>query len=140
MKKVIIDTNILISFLTDRNLSQQDIAAKLFNDAVALKKEILCQQEVLSELVYVLNSVYKVSKEDIHDLLAEFTKLPGVEITSSLNFDVVLQLWPEHVSDYGDAVIAALCRKTKKSSIATFDQKFITELEHIGLTVHYSSN
>ena len=140
MKKVIIDTNILISFLTDRNLSQQDIAAKLFNDAVALKKEILCQQEVLSELVYVLNSVYKVSKEDIHDLLAEFTKLPGVEITSSLNFDVVLQLWPEHISDYGDAVIAALCRKTKKSSIATFDQKFIKELEHIGLRVHYSSN
>ena len=138
MKKVIIDTNILLSFLTDRNLAQQDTAAKIFNDAAALKKEILCQQEVLSEFVYVLDTVYKVSKEDIHELLAEFMKLPGVEIIANFNLDVVLQLWPEHVADYGDAVIAALCKKTKKTSIATFDQKFIKELERIGIPVHDS--
>ncbi len=140
MKKIIIDTNLLLSFLTDRNLPQQETAAMLFNDAAALKKEILCQQEVLSEFVYVLGSVYKVSKKDIHDILTEFTELPGVEITSNLNFDIVLQLWPEHVSDYGDAVIAALCKKTKNSSIATFDQRFIKELKHIGLAVHNSSD
>ncbi|MCK5231601.1 MAG: hypothetical protein KAR13_15115 [Desulfobulbaceae bacterium] len=38
MKKIIIDTNVLISFLTDRNLTQQEKAATLFSEAANLKK------------------------------------------------------------------------------------------------------
>ena len=49
MRKIIIDTNILISFLTDRNLIQQQKAATLFTDAVNFKKEIYVQQEVISK-------------------------------------------------------------------------------------------
>ena len=38
MKTYILDTNALISFLTDRNLDQQVKIAKVFNDAAKLKK------------------------------------------------------------------------------------------------------
>lgn len=136
MKKVIIDTNVLISFVTDRNLAQQKKAAALFNEAAALKNEIICQQEVLSEFVYVMQSVYHVTQNSIHEILQDFAGMPGVEIAANLDFDTVLKFWPEHVSDYGDAVIASLCKKTRNGAIATFDQKFKKELAALGLAVH----
>lgn len=37
MKKVIIDTNCLLSFVTDRNVAQQEKVSKLFHDAAQLK-------------------------------------------------------------------------------------------------------
>jgi predicted nucleic acid-binding protein len=135
MKKIVLDTNILISFLTDRNLAQQEKAAEIFSRAAALQTVILCQQEVISEFVYVMNSVYRVSKSEIRDMLLDFGEMPGVEIVSGLELALILKLWPVQISDYGDAVIAALCKKTRDSAVATFDQKFSKELTAVGLLV-----
>ena len=56
MKKhtIVIDTNALISFVTDRNKSRQDKIAELFENAAGLRMSILCPQNVLTEFVYVL--------------------------------------------------------------------------------------
>ncbi len=62
MRKWIIDTNTLISFITDRNPERQIIAAKVFKDAARLNCKIYCHQHVISELVYLMESVYKVDK------------------------------------------------------------------------------
>lgn len=135
MKKIILDTNVLISFLTDRNLAQQEKAEEIFAQAAALRTEILCQQEVISEFVYVMNSVYQVSKSEIRSMLLDFADMPGIEIVSGLDLAVVSQLWPAQISDYGDAVIASLCKKTRDSAVATFDRKLIKELTAAGLAV-----
>ncbi len=37
MKKIVIDTNCLLSFVTDRNLEQQEKVFKLFHEAGQLK-------------------------------------------------------------------------------------------------------
>jgi len=135
MKKIILDTNVLISFLTDRDLAQQEKAEEIFAQAAALRTEILCQQEVISEFVYVMNSVYQVSKNEIRSMLLDFADMPGIEIVSGLDLAIVSQLWPAQISDYGDAVIASLCKKTRDSAVATFDRKLIKELTAAGLAV-----
>jgi predicted nucleic acid-binding protein len=135
MKKIVLDTNVLISFLTDRNLAQQEKAAEIFSRAAALQTEILCQQEVISEFVYVMDSVYRVSKSEIRDMLLDFGEMPGVEIVSGLDLALVSKLWPTRISDYGDAVIAVLCQKTRDAAVATFDRKFSKELTALGLLV-----
>lgn len=135
MKKIVLDTNVLISFLTDRNLAQQEKAAAIFSRAAALQTEILCQQEVISEFVYVMDSVYRVSKNEIREMLLDFGEMPGVEIVSGLDLALVSKLWPAQITDYGDAVIAALCKKTRDSAVATFDRKFSKELAAVGLLV-----
>lgn len=135
MKKIILDTNVLISFLTDRNLAQQNKAEEIFAQAAALKTVILCQHEVISEFVYVMNSVYQVSKNEIRSMLLDFAEMPGIEIVSGLDLAIVSQLWPAQISDYGDAVIASLCKKTRDSAVATFDRKLIKELTAAGLAV-----
>ncbi|MGX9727969.1 MAG: hypothetical protein ACTFAK_11805 [Candidatus Electronema sp. VV] len=71
MKKVIIDTNCLLSFVTDRNLAQQEKFSKLFQEAAQLKAVILCPHHVISEFVFVLSSVYGTSAEKIHAILSD---------------------------------------------------------------------
>jgi predicted nucleic acid-binding protein len=135
MKKIVLDTNVLISFLTDRNVAQQEKAAAIFSRVAASQTEILCQQEVISEFVYVMNSVYRVSKSEISNMLVDFSEMPGVDLVSGFDLTLVTKLWPARISDYSDAVIAALCKKTSGSAVATFDQKFSKELIAIGLPV-----
>lgn len=133
MKKYIIDTNALISFVTDRNLNQQGKITKLLDDAVRLKVKVMCPQNVLTEFVYVMDTVYFISKTEIKVMAKDFIKLPGVEIVHQVSLKTLFALWPEKVPDYGDAIIAAICKETKGSSIATFDLKFKAKLKKIGL-------
>ncbi|UCD77547.1 MAG: PIN domain-containing protein [Desulfobacterales bacterium] len=135
MKKYIIDTNALISFVTDRNPGQQDKIAAVFDRAAQLKVKVLCPQNVLTEFVYVMNSVYDVANAEIRDMVKDFISMPGVEIVHEINLQTLLSYWPEKVPDYGDAIIAVLCKDTSGSSVATFDQKFRAKLKKLDLAI-----
>lgn len=80
-----------------------------------------------------MQSVYKVDKYDIQKMIRNLVEMPGTTITSNLNFDIVLKLWPKHIPDYGDAVVAAYCKMIRNSAIATFDKQFIKELDKLDL-------
>ncbi len=81
MKKVIIDTNCLLSFVTDRNAAQQEKVSKLFHDAAQLKTVILCPHHVISEFIFVLSSVYGTEAERIHSILSDLIVMPGIVTT-----------------------------------------------------------
>ena len=75
-------------------------------------------------------------KAEIRDMVRDFISLPGVEIVHNLNLKTLFTLWPEKVPDYGDAIIAALCKDTRGSSVATFDRKFKAKLKRLDLSAH----
>ena len=135
MKKHIIDTNALISFVTDRNTTQQAKIANLLDSAAQLKVRVLCPQNVLTEFVYVMDSVYGIGKTEIRDIARDFIKLPGLEIVHQISLKTLFTFWPEKVPDYGDAIVASLCKDTKGASVATFDRKFRVKLKKLGLSL-----
>ena len=135
MKKHIIDTNALISFVTDRNPTQQAKIANLLDSAAQLKVRVLCPQNVLTEFVYVMDSVYGIGKTEIRDIARDFIKLPGLEIVRQISLKTLFTFWPEKVPDYGDAIVASLCKDTRGSSVVTFDRKFRAKLKKLGLSV-----
>ena len=135
MKKYIIDTNALISYVTDRNLDQQKKITKIFQEVVRLKGVILCPQNVLTEFIYVLDKVYGISKNDIQMMVKDFLAMPGIELVHEIDFVTVLKLWPKAISDFGDAIVASLGDLYKESVIVTFDLKFIHTLKKLGLPV-----
>jgi predicted nucleic acid-binding protein len=134
MKKIIIDTNCLLSFVTDRNLEQQEKVSKLFLEAVQLKTVILCHHHVISEFIFVLSSVYGTASEKIHTILSDLIVMPGIVPVDKVNVKTVLSLWPVLIPDYGDAVIAALCKDSKGTSVATFDRKFQKAMNAAGIS------
>ncbi|MBK5275350.1 MAG: PIN domain-containing protein [Desulfuromonadales bacterium] len=133
MKKYIIDTNALISFVTDRNPSQQEIVAPLFEAASRLKCTLVCHQFVLTEFVFVMDKVYGTPKENINAMLHDFITMPGVEVYQQTDFSAVLSFWPSKISDFGDALIAATGKTMKGATIVTFDIKFKSALKKLGL-------
>ena len=133
MRALVIDTNALISFVTDRNLDQQKRISTIFNDAAQLKITILCPQNVLTEFVYVLERIYKQSKSQIRSMIADFIALPGVQIIHTVDFEALLEFWPDKIADFGDAIIAVVCKAKKGTEVATFDERFIRALQVVGL-------
>ena len=132
MKKYIIDTNALISFVTDRNLAQQEIVAPLFEAASRLKCSLICHKFVLTEFVFVMDRVYGTPKETINAMLRDFIAMPGVEVHQQTDLNPLLSFWPAKIADFGDALIAATGKSMKGAIIVTFDEKFKTDLKKLG--------
>ena len=133
MKKYIIDTNALISFVTDRNPAQQEVVAPLFEAASRSKCSLVCHQFVLTEFVFVMDKVYGTKKETINAMLRDFIAMPGVELCQATDFSVLLSLWPSRIADFDDALIAATGKTIKGAIIVTFDEKFKAALKKLGL-------
>ena len=133
MKTYVIDTNALISFVTDRNPAQQQKIADIFDEAARLKSTIICPQNALTEFVYVLDKVYGNEKRKIRSMIKEFIALPGVKIVNDVDFELVLKFWPKPLPDYGDAIVASVCRSHQGATVATFDRKLINALKKLNI-------
>lgn len=134
MKKYVIDTNALISFVTDRNIAQQRQVAPLFEAAALLKCALICHQSVLTEFVFVMEKVYQTPKVAINQILQDFVAMPGVTIHEQTDYRLLLSLWPAEIGDYGDAMVAATAKSHKGAVVVTFDAKFKAALKRLGMT------
>lgn len=129
MKQYIIDTNALLSFVTDRNAVQQAVMTGIFEKVAAAQAIVLCPQNVIAEFVYVMETVYHQPKQSIRAIITDFIAMPGISIVDRTDFEAVLSLWPETLGDFGDAIVAVCARSTKGASIITFDRRFIHRLK-----------
>lgn len=136
MKKYVIDTNALISFVTDRNPSQQEAVAPLFAAASRMKCSLICHQFVLTEFVFVMDKVYETPKETINAMVRDFIAMPGVELLHETDFKALLAFWPATTADFGDAIVAVAGKATKGAIIVTFDEKFKSALRKLDLPVY----
>jgi predicted nucleic-acid-binding protein len=135
LKKYIIDTNALISFVTDRNHAQQEAVAPLFAGASRLKCVLICHQFVLTEFIFVMDKVYETPKETINAMVRDFIAMPGVELLHETDFRTVLALWPAATADFGDALVAAAGKAIKGAIIVTFDERLKSALRQLDLPV-----
>jgi len=78
VKRLLLDTNVLISFLTNRNRAQQDRATELLESAADGHLDLLVHQAVLFELAHVLLNLYGRKPEEVRQILEGLLSLPGV--------------------------------------------------------------
>lgn len=136
MKTYIIDPNALLSFVTDRNPQQQVTMAMLFEQAAGLNCKILCHSHVITEFVYVLEKVYGHDKPAIRRMIKDFMAMPGIVVMHQIDFSMLLDYWPDAISDFGDSVVAALWSQNRHASVVTFDKPFIKQLKAFGARVY----
>jgi len=128
MKQYVIDTNALLSFVTDRNTAQQAVMAGVFEQVAGAQATMLCPQNVIAEFVYVMETVYHQPKPSIKSIVADFIAMPGITIIDKIDFTEVFSLWLEAFDDFGDAIVAVCARSTKGASVITFDRQFMRKL------------
>jgi len=133
--RYVIDTNALISFVTDRNPEQQQKIAPLFESAAHMKAVMFCHQHVLTEFIFVLDRIYHVPKNEIGVMIKDLIEMPGIEVVQEVDFNTIFSWWPEPDPKFGDALIAAVGKTISGSLVVTFDQKFAANLKTLGISI-----
>ncbi len=132
MKSYFLDTNCLISYLTDRNVDQQERITPFIECAAVQSHNIIIIQHIVTECVYVLSSVYHIQKIHIAHMLNAIIQTPGMFVDSYFSILDVLGFWPSTFRDYGDAVLATAAQ-LRKGVILTFDERFYRECTELKL-------
>lgn len=131
---VLVDTNVILSAVTDRNAFQRARAERLFRQAASGAEQIVIAQFVLFETHYVMRNLYKQSDADVAALLADLVALPGAVVQHVLPLGRLFELWPSSVREVADAALAATALDMG-CSIATFDSRFVRRLRSLGIAV-----
>jgi predicted nucleic acid-binding protein len=137
VKQILLDTNVLLSFVTDRDREQQLRADELFRSAAEGEQQLIVHQTVLSEMVYVLLGLYRVDPQEAAGILDDLLAMPGISTLDKLSWAGLLDLWPESVRDFGDAVLAAVFVQGRYDAIATFDEKFRRRLKALKISAYW---
>ncbi len=134
MKSFIVDTNCLLSYVTDRNQRQYEYMDKIFKSTSNMEQEIIIISNVITEFIYVLQSIYKTDDSLISEMISDLLNNPGITYHNGYFPETILKYWPNQIKDYGDAVVAASAT-ILKIPVYTFDKSFTQQLNKLKIDV-----
>lgn len=80
MNKKIIDTNLIVKYLVNDHQTHYE-TAKSFFDLVRLGEiQGILEQSVFTETIFVLNNIYKITRDKITEILSELIEYKGIYV------------------------------------------------------------
>ena len=137
MKRIGVDTNVVVSFVTDRDPKQQARAADLFGAATAGKHVLVLHQAVITEAVYVMYNAYEVKPSVVSAVMRDLLLLPGVVTVDDVEWRHIWSLWPRRIKDFGDACLTAVAKAGTFEVLATFDAAFARQARRQGVATYW---
>jgi predicted nucleic acid-binding protein len=132
----LVDTNILLRFLSGEPVRQAEAAKKLFSDAAAGEVVLDVSPVIVAETIYTLLSFYGVERKEAVEKLLMLLRQPGLKIRDAAQvFSALERLRATNVG-FADAFLAAGGAE-ENVAVASFDRdldKFpdITRFEPAG--------
>ena len=123
MQRVVVDANVFLSTLVHRNDEQREAAKALLVKAEDGELEVILPQFVVFEIVYVLQSTYRIPSSELAPMLRDLIALPGVLVIDECPWKRVLEYWPSPLPSLADAALVAVAANKRYDAIATFDLK-----------------
>jgi len=112
---ILLDANYILRFLLKDNNEMYTISKDCITN-----NNCIIPNEVLAEVVFVLLKVYKVTKNDITEILVEFLNFKNILMDSKYIIIEALEIFSHKNLDFVDAI---LCAKSTEYEIKTFDKK-----------------
>jgi predicted nucleic-acid-binding protein len=132
-ERVFADTNLFLRYLTDDVPEQADAVEHFFRHAAAGEMALVTNALVVAEIVWTLESFYRLPRHEIKDKVLAILNTPGLEVVDG---DSVLQAvawYVEKSVDFIDAYNAAWLLARDMSTVYSFDRRHFARLE--GITV-----
>ena len=134
MKRALIDSNVVLRYITKDPPKMADAALRTLADAQNGKISLILTSLTVAEVVWVLESFYGHSKAKIAETIAQFLFCDGLEVEDLDLLVEALTLYQGKNLDFADAFLAAIALRRGPQSIYSFDQHFnripgITKLE-----------
>jgi predicted nucleic-acid-binding protein len=118
-----LDTNVLVRYLVEDDPAQAALSARLIEERCTAEQPGFVNHMVLCELVWVLESVYRLARRDIADIIDRMMRIPALEIE---DFDLALAAAAAYrtgTCDLADALIGRKNRRHGCSATVTFDRR-----------------
>lgn len=137
MQRVVVDANVLLSFITGRIEKQRDTAKALLLKAAEGELTAIVPQFVVFETVYVLQSTYRIPSNELAPMIRDLIVLPGVLFIDECPWKRVLDLWPSPFPSVADAAIVAIAANNRYDAVATFDQKLANRMKDFAVAAYW---
>ncbi|HEX3070788.1 MAG TPA: PIN domain-containing protein [Thermoanaerobaculia bacterium] len=137
MKQILVDANVFISFLTDRDARQSERAAALLRGAAEQEQRLVLHSMSIVEMIYVLTKLYHQDPESVGADVADLLAVREVVTTDEVMWSLVLERWPRTILELGDAILAAAASGGQFDAVATFDRNLAKRLVKQGSTLFW---
>lgn len=124
-----VDTNLFLRYLTNDIPEQADAFDRILQRAASGELCLVTSSMVIAEIVWTLESYYRLSPDQVQGMVLAILNTPGMEVADE---DLVLQavLWHVEKSvDFIDAYNAAWMENRGLRTVLTFDQKHFKRFE-----------
>jgi predicted nucleic-acid-binding protein len=118
-----IDTNILIRFLTGDDERQAQKAYLFIKDAESKKSVIFVPLLVVLEMIWVLESVYDISRKVILESISDLLLMPVFKFDQRPTIQQFVHSALGNKYDLSDLLIAHSAKTNSCESVITFDKK-----------------
>lgn len=121
--RAVIDTNLLVRYLTEDDPSRANDVKRLLLKAGRGEIRLLIPSVVIAELVWVLQSFYKLDRGEIVPLLNAILRTHGVEVGDKAVVSDAIAIYGATAMDFIDAWIVAFAKAAEVRAIYTFERK-----------------
>jgi predicted nucleic-acid-binding protein len=118
----IVDTNFILRYLLADIPEQYQATTKFFQQVIDNKVKAIISETVLTEVVFVLSTHYKVSRDRIVKALSGFLRYKSIVIENKEIILEALNIYQHSNLHIVDAIIAAHA-KSEGYTLTTFDQE-----------------
>ena len=129
--KYFVDANIFLRYLTNDIPEQAEAVALLLQQAADGKLKLVTNVMVMAELVWVMESVYKLPRQTIQEYIQIILNTPGLRISDEDMISQALSWYVGKNVDFIDAYNAAWMDESGLSRIFTFDQKHFSRFSQL---------
>ena len=130
-KRAVIDTNLLVRYLTEDDPSKANDVKRLLLKAAQDEVRLLIPSVVIAELVWVLQSFYKLERSEIVPLLNAIMHTHGVDVSEKPIVSEAIALYRDKTIDFIDAWIVAFAKEAEVCAVYTFDRKHFKGIAEI---------
>lgn len=118
-----LDANVLLRFLTGSPPELAGRSARLLEEAQRGKISLRMHSVVVAETVWVLESFYEYSKQEISGVLIPLLEQPALRVEGAKTVVRALETMVESNVDFADALLAQTAR-SRGEGVVSFDRDF----------------
>jgi predicted nucleic-acid-binding protein len=118
-----LDTNVLVRYLVQDDLEQWQLAEQYIKKAKANGESCFINNIVLCELVWVLGTSYKLTRDEIIDILEKILRTNTFEFENKVAAWWFVQQMKKGKADFSEYLIGKLNQQAGCTETASFDAK-----------------
>lgn len=131
MRKVFVDANIFIRYLTNDDPVKADRVDRLLKEAAEGKILLVTAELVLAEVVWVLESFYGLKNDAIGPMIKAILVTPGLEVINGSLMEKAIDHYLRHNIDFIDGYIAAVMEKKRIDEVFSYDKKHLSRIKSV---------